>query len=300
MTEKDDAHALLTAFFHYLLFVRRRSENTLSAYRSDLSDFIEFMYRHGGRLTAATAEDVESYMMHMHAKGYRSASASRRLSTLRHFYRFAVGNGAVEKDPTAPHKAARRNQPLPKLLSEAEVEALLAVPCIDSPLGLRNRAMLELMYACGLRVSELLSVRLADVDSGSNSVRVLGKGGRERLVPFNYVAAELCQRYLQQVRPQLTVAGKQPHFFLSRRGSAMTRQMFWHMIKSYAVAAGINRPMSPHALRHAFATHLLNHGADLRAVQLMLGHVNISTTQIYTHVANARLAEMHAHHHPRG
>lgn len=290
----------IEAFGHHVLFVRRHSDRTRAAYQEDLRRFAGFLQPRGKMLTAAAADDIAAYMGDLKERGYRRSSIARHLSALRHFYRYLLANGQVEEDPTVLHRSPRREQPLPKLLTETDVEKLLAVPTLDTPLGLRDRAMLELMYACGLRVSELLALQVNDIQLDSGAVHVLGKGGRGRVVPFNDTAAALCKRYYEQARVPLMAGGKNPHFFLTRRGSAMTRQMFWLMIKKYAALAGIRRPISPHTLRHAFATHLLNHGADLRAVQLMLGHVSISTTQIYTHVAAARLAAMHAKHHPRG
>lgn len=299
MTAEDNG-ALLELFTQYLLFERRHSNNTADAYHRDLLMWTDFLSRRDKTLMMAEAEDIAVYMTYLHTEGYRASSVARYLSSCRQFYRFLSGNGIIEKEPTAVYRMPVRDAPLPKLLSESEVEDLLETPDTDSPLGLRDRTMLELMYACGLRVSELITLDLADIDSTTQALRVLGKGGRERVVPFNEAAAELCQRYARVARPQLTKAGRSTCFFLNRRGDAMTRQMFWLLIKRYAAAAGIDRPVSPHTLRHAFATHLLNHGADLRAVQMMLGHVSISTTQIYTHIAAARLAEMHRKHHPRG
>lgn len=301
MSADGDA-ARVEQFAQHLLFARRRSENTQSGYCRDVLLFSEFMRPKGKDLAAAQDSDIDAYLAHLHARGYRPASIARRLAALRHFYRFLRDSGGMAAAPLlqGASRAPRRDQPLPKMLSESEVEALLAAPDAATPRGLRDRAMLELMYACGLRVSELVALRASDIDAGASAVRVMGKGGRERVVPFNDLAAALCRRYLETARPRLSKAAKSPHFFLTRLGQAMTRQGFWLMIKGYAAAAGIERPVSPHTLRHAFATHLLDHGADLRAVQLMLGHVSVSTTQIYTHVAAARLAAMHQKHHPRG
>ena len=295
-----DSGGLLELFTQYLLFERRHSNNTADAYQRDLRIWANFLAQRGKQLTDAAAEDITAYMTFLHAEGYRASSVARHLSSCRQLYRFLNGNGMMETEPTAVYRMPVRDAPLPKLLSESEVENLLAAPDTASPLGLRDRAMLELMYACGLRVSELIALDMADIDTTTLALRVLGKGGRERVVPFNDAAADLCQRYSRLARPQLAKDGRSSIFFLSRRGGAMTRQMFWVIIKRYAAAADIKRPVSPHTLRHAFATHLLNHGADLRAVQLMLGHASISTTQIYTHIAAARMAELHRKHHPRG
>lgn len=299
MSAPDNAE-LIEKFLHHLLFARRRSEHTAQAYRNDILRFATFLQQQGRQLAQARAADVSAYLLHLNEQGYRASSAARRLSALRHFYRHLSTAGVLAEDPTAASRTPRRDLPLPKMLTEQQVEDLLAAPDRETPLGLRDRTMLELMYACGLRVSELIALQLGDIDANGGAVRVLGKGGRERVVPFNDLAAELCARYVQRVRPHFTGGGKQSHFFLTRRGTAMTRQMFWQLVKKYAHCAGIDRAVSPHVLRHAFATHLLNHGADLRAVQMMLGHVSISTTQLYTHIVSARLQSMHEKHHPRG
>ncbi|MCH9758707.1 MAG: site-specific tyrosine recombinase XerD [Proteobacteria bacterium] len=296
----EGGSVLLEKFLYHLLFVRRRSQQTKTAYHNDLLQFQKFLLQRSKALEGADADDVAVHVATLKAEGYRVTSIARHLSALRHFYRFLCEQGLASENPVAQHRIAQREQPLPFLLSEEEVENLLAAPNQDTPLGLRDRTMLELMYACGLRVSELLALQITDLQIDTGAVRVFGKGNRERIVPFNDTAGQLCRLYLEQGRIHLQTASKNAHFFITRRGSAMTRQMFWQLIKKYAVQAGINRSISPHTLRHAFATHLLNHGADLRAVQIMLGHVSISTTQIYTHIATARLTQMHAKHHPRG
>jgi len=294
----DDA--LIELFQHHLQFAERRGTHTVSAYRTDLSLFSAFLNKRDTTLLTATAADVSAYLHLLAAENYRASSASRRLSAIRSFYRHLTDVRLRDDNPADRQTAPKRQMPLPKLLNEDDVIALLDAPNEAVPLGLRDRAMLELMYACGLRVSELLALSVRDLSPDAEAVRVIGKGGRERVIPFNDTAADYCRRYLAAARPVLAAGKRCDAFFLNRRGAALTRQMFWQLIKKYAVAAGIDKPLSPHTLRHAFATHLLNNGADLRAVQLMLGHVSISTTQIYTHIAVQRLANLHAEHHPRG
>ena len=228
------------------------------------------------------------------------ASRPRLQSALRHCWRGLLARGQALQDPTVGLDAPRIGRPLPKDLSEADVEALLAVPDVALPLGLRDKAMLELLYACGLRVSELVGLPLAALNLRGGYLRVTGKGRKERLVPLGETAADWLTRYLAEARPQLQAGRGETALFLSRRGEAMTRENFWHLIRRHALQAGISAPVSPHTLRHAFATHLLNHGADLRVIQLLLGHSDLSTTQIYTHVARQRLQSLHAEHHPRG
>ncbi|MFN7780608.1 MAG: site-specific tyrosine recombinase XerD, partial [Betaproteobacteria bacterium] len=223
-----------------------------------------------------------------------------RLATLRRYYRWALRDGRLAADPTLRLINAKRPPRFPKSLSEAQVEALLAAPNVETPLGLRDRAMLELLYATGLRVSELVGLRLIEVSLNDGLVRVLGKGSKERIVPLGEEARDWLQRYLAQARAALLAGRAAEAVFVTRRAAPMSRQMFWNLIKRYARRAGIGAPLSPHGLRHAFATHLLNHGADLRVVQMLLGHADISTTQIYTHVARERLKALHAQHHPRG
>lgn len=300
MSEGGGNAEWVTRFLHYLEFSRRLSRNTVAAYGSDLNVFSVFVARRGLAWAAVAVGDVEAYMVFLSAEGYKRASMARQVAALRRFFAFLVEEEAVEVDPTRLLRRPKGDAPLPKMLSEAEVALLLEAPETESILGLRDRAMLELMYACGLRVSELVGLRFGDLNLEAGFVRVMGKGGCERVVPFNEAAEALCRRYLAVARPALVRGAKCDAVFLSQRGAAMTRQMFWVIIRKMAVGAGIVRPVSPHTLRHAFATHLLNHGADLRAVQAMLGHANISTTQIYTHVAHARLMALHEAHHPRG
>ncbi len=274
---------------------------TLASYRADLSLLAAWMRAHGhGRLLDASETILIGYIARL-AQEKRASSQSRHLSTLRRFFRWQLGRGRLFKDPTLKLANPVRPSRLPKVMSEVQVEALLAAPDVESPLGLRDRAMLETLYASGLRVSELVNLRLHEVGFNEGVARVMGKGSKERLVPLGEVAIDWLRRYLGGGRADI-LAGKQSDaLFVTGRGGPMTRQMFWNLIKRYATRAGIApAKLSPHVLRHAFATHLLNHGADLRVVQLLLGHADISTTQIYTHVARERLKLLHATHHPRG
>lgn len=271
--------------------------NSLAAYRRDLRGLAKWLV--GKPLLKATEADLQSYFASQHASS-RASTANRRLATLRRFYRWALRDGQIYVDPTLRLIAARRPPRFPRTISEADVDLLLAAPATDRPLGCRDRAMLELLYATGLRVSELVGLKLAELSLNDGMVRIQGKGGKERVVPLGEEAQHWLQRYLAQPRVQLLKGRMADAVFITQRGGAMTRQMFWILIKRYAVQAGIAAALSPHAVRHAFATHLLNHGADLRVVQLLLGHADISTTQIYTHVARERLKQLHAAHHPRG
>jgi integrase/recombinase XerD len=273
--------------------------NTLAAYRRDLHGLAVWLKNRGSTLAAAGEVDLALYFSEQHAST-RSSTANRRLAVLRRFYRWAVRDGLQDQDPTLRLKGARRPPRFPKSLSEAQVEALLAAPDTETQLGLRDRAMLELLYATGLRVSELVGLTLAGLSLQEGLVRVIGKGSKERIVPLGEEARRWLERYLAQGRKSILAGRVADALFVTQRGDAMSRQMFWVLIKRYAVRAGIDVPLSPHGLRHAFATHLLNHGADLRVVQMLLGHADISTTQIYTHVARARLKSLHARHHPRG
>ena len=277
---------------------------TLAAYRRDLALFNAWLASQGGKpLVQVEENDLQSYFAHRHAQT-RATTANRRLTVFRRFFHWLLRERLIVADPTARILSARQPLRVPKAMSEAEVEALLAAPDESKPLGLRDRAMLELMYACGLRVSELVGLRRVDVLLGDQVLRVLGKGSKERLVPYGQVAADCLLRYLQEARPALVGERPEEALFVSSRGArsgqSMSRIMFWNLVRKYALQAGIDRPLSPHTLRHAFATHLLNHGADLRAVQMLLGHADISTTNIYTHIARERLQQMHAKHHPRG
>jgi len=277
---------------------RGLAENTLLAYRSDLRRFAAWLAQHQRSLVTATRADVLEYLASLAASPPRSVA--RRLSSLRRFYQYLMRHGRIVEDPCARVEAPRIGRSLPITLSEGEVEALLEAPDADVREGLRDRTMLEVIYATGLRVSELVSLKLGQINYQQGVVRIMGKGGKERLVPLGESALDWLQRYLREARPQLLAAGHGDTLFPSPRGGALSRQAFWYAIKRYAAIAGISKSISPHTLRHAFATHLLNHGADLRVVQLLLGHSDISTTQIYTHVAKERLKQLHAVHHPRG
>jgi integrase/recombinase XerD len=282
------------------------ADNTLASYRLDLEGFARWLARHAGSLARCGREELQRYLGERHAKGgtggtgYKARSNARMLSALRHFYRAMVQGGRLAADPTLLLDAPKLPRSLPKALAESEIDALLRAPP-GTPIGLRDRAMLELMYASGLRVSELVGIAAAQVNLRQGVLRVVGKGGKERLVPLGDEAAHWLGRYVAESRPVLLKGGRSDALFVSNRRAAMTRQMFWTLVRKHALAAGIPaRRISPHVLRHSFATHLLNRGADLRALQLMLGHSSLSTTQIYTLVAREGLKRLHARHHPRG
>jgi integrase/recombinase XerD len=276
------------------------SSQTLAAYRRDLSLLAQWLQAQQGRsLQQAREADLLGYMAERHA-ATRASTANRRLSVFRRFCRWALREGLIDADPTLKLQAARTPLRVPKVLSEAQVEALLAAPDVDTPLGLRDRTMIELMYASGLRVSELVLLKTVYLSLDEGALRVTGKGSKERLVPFGAEAHAWVRRYLSEARGSILKGRSSDALFVTGLGGPMTRQMFWKLIKAHALRAGIHAPLSPHTLRHAFATHLLNHGADLRAVQMLLGHADISTTTIYTHVARERLKALHARHHPRG
>lgn len=272
---------------------------SLAAYRRDLAQWSDWLERETGRaIDQALESDLLGYITARHAQT-RATTANRRLSTFRRFYRWALRERLVTADPTLRLGASRTPMRVPRSLSEAQVEALLGAPDCGTPLGLRDRAMLELMYASGLRVSELVQLKTVHLSLADAAVVVMGKGARERLVPFGAEAESWLRRWLAEGRAQVLGGQSSDALFVTRRGGPMTRQMFWKIVKAQAAAAGITAPLSPHVLRHAFATHLLNHGADLRAVQMLLGHADISTTTIYTHVARERLRQLHDRHHPR-
>lgn len=277
------------------------SDNTLAAYRNDLRGLCVWLTANPGvELIAARREHLMGYLAHRYNSGSKARSAARLLSSLRRFFRYLVREHRLVDDPSARIEAPKLGRPLPKSLSEAQVDALLAAPLIHQILGLRDRAMLEVLYACGLRVSELVGLRVEQINLRQGVVRVIGKGNKERLVPLGEEAINWLQRYFTEARPTLLNGQPSDYVFPGRAGEALTRQAFWYRIKTYARKAEIRVNLSPHTLRHAFATHLVNHGADLRVVQLLLGHSDLSTTQIYTHVARERLRELHAQHHPRG
>jgi len=275
------------------------SQNTLSAYRRDLGQFSQWLRTKKISLLGCTEPLVQEYFAVRFMQS-KASSANRRLTVFRRFFRWAQRESLILEDPTLKLLAARTPLRVPKTLTEAHVEALLNAPDTQTPLGLRDKAMLELLYASGLRVSELVSVKTFELGLRENVITVIGKGRKERMVPFGEEAGFWLERYLKGARQELLRAQQTEDLFVTRRGAGMTRVMFWNLIKRYAQIAGINQTISPHTLRHAFATHLLNHGADLRAVQMLLGHADISTTTIYTHVAKERLKSLHAAHHPRG
>lgn len=294
---------LIDEFIDHLWLADGLSKNTLSSYRSDLAQFSTWLQSRNTPIVGADDAAINAYLAFLHARpdGIKSASQRRLMASLRRCYRWLLDQGRLQVDPLLNIDKPRPIQRFPKTLSEKQVEALLDAPDVNTPLGLRDRAMLELLYATGLRVSELIGIRLFELSLADNVVRVMGKGSKERLVPLGQVAAGWLQRYIATARGELLKQHVSDAIFVTARGGAMTRQMFWTLIKKYAVQVGIPRErISPHVLRHAFATHLLNHGADLRVVQLLLGHADISTTQVYTHVARERLKQLHRQHHPRG
>lgn len=276
------------------------SKNTLDAYRRDMTLYAHWLYQERAKALYETqAEDLNAYFAARHDET-KPSSSNRRLAVLKRFFQLALRQHHVTADPCLKLRSARQPQRLPKTMSEGQVEALLAAPDVSTPLGLRDRAMIELMYASGLRVSELVTLKSIEVGMNEGVLRVTGKGSKTRLVPFGEEAGAWMARYLAEARSQILQGQIDDALFVTARGGPMTRQMFWTLIKKYALQAGITVRLSPHTLRHAFATHLLNHGADLRVVQLLLGHADISTTQIYTHVARERLKQLHAAHRPRG
>jgi integrase/recombinase XerD len=295
-----DSASQIDRFIDALWIEDGLSAQTLAAYRRDLSLFAGWLRsNHGRDIEAARESDLLAYMAERHA-ATRASTANRRLSVFKRFWRWALREHLVDADPTLKLLAARQPLRMPKILSEAQVESLLAAPDAGTPLGLRDRTMIELMYASGLRVSELVGMKTVYLSLDEGALRVTGKGSKERLVPFGAEAHAWVRRYLAESRAAILKGRSSDALFVTARGGPMTRQMFWKLIKHYALKADIHAPLSPHTLRHAFATHLLNHGADLRAVQMLLGHADISTTTIYTHVARERLRQLHAAHHPRG
>jgi len=296
------AEPLLDAFCDALWLEDGLARNTIESYRRDLTLLARWLARRGGALESATEADLHGFFASRHGSGtaHRVSSDARMLSTLKRFYRYCLRERRIASDPTLRLDSPKRTPRFPKTLSEADVEALLAAPDPSRPLGLRDRAMLEVLYASGLRVSELVSLRTFEVSLEAGVLRVMGKGSKERLVPLGEEAVHWVQRYLREARARLLGRAASDALFVTARGAGMTRQAFWHNIKRYGARAVPGKGLSPHVLRHAFATHLINHGADLRAVQMLLGHADISTTQIYTHVARERLKQLHAKHHPRG
>lgn len=299
---QPESQSSIDGFIDALWLEDGLSKNTLAAYRRDLSLYAGWLAarEQGGRRLDETAEaDLNSYFSARHA-ATKATSANRRLTVFKRYFRWALREHLIAADPTLKLQSAKQALRVPKVMSEAQVEALLAAPDDDTPLGQRDRAMLELLYASGLRVSELVGLKTFHLGLNEGVLRVMGKGSKERLVPFGQVAREWIVKYLADARPAILGGQQTDDLFVTGHGKGMSRVMFWMLVKKYARLAGINSPLSPHTLRHAFATHLLNHGADLRAVQMLLGHADISTTTIYTHVARERLKALHAQHHPRG
>ena len=290
---------LIDGFIDNVWLEKGLSQNTLNAYRQDLSNFSNWL--NPVYLEKANKINLLDYLAYRLKQGYSSRSTARSLSSLRAFYAYLLSKSLINENPTSKIQSPKLGHSLPKVLSEEDVEKLINAPNTKDPIGLRDRAMLELLYACGLRISELINLDVLNLNIRQGVVKVLGKGGKERLVPIGDQALDWISNYLTYGREQLINDNKKsPYLFLSNRGTGMTRQAFWYRIKLYANKSGVDRSLSPHTLRHAFATHLLNHGADLRTVQLLLGHTSLSTTQIYTEVARHRMKELHREHHPRG
>lgn len=297
---RGNTESMIESFLDQLWMERGLSENTLSAYRSDLVSAHRWFAAAGRVLNDATAGDLQEYLASLFARSLGARSSARKLSAMRRFFRYLVHSGYREDDPSSMIQSPKVGRRLPHSLSERDVVALLNAPDTETAIGLRDRAMFEVMYGCGLRVSELVSLSTLNINAAQAFLRVWGKGGKERIVPMGDHAVAWLTRYLDTARPALLGAAPEEVVFLSVRGRGMTRHNVWHLIKKYAVSAGLTSDISPHTLRHAFATHLVNHDADLRAVQMLLGHSDLSTTQIYTQVARARLLEIHREHHPRG
>ncbi len=302
MSAEKNHDPIIDQFSDSLFLSDGLSKNTIESYRRDLVQLDSWLVKHKrAPLLELDTTDLQAYFADRIAVDHASPRTTARLtSTLKRFYQYTLREKLTEIDPGASLDAPKLPRSLPKSLSEADVEALLAAPNVTTPLGMRDRAMLELLYAAGLRVTELISLPLAQLSLNQHVVRILGKGSKERLVPIGQIAADWLGQYLAGARNEILDGRQSKELFVTARGAAMSRQMFWHLIKRHAVHAGIHSVISPHVLRHAFATHLINHGADLRVVQLLLGHADITTTQIYTHVARERLKAIHAQHHPRG
>ncbi|AOE50258.1 site-specific tyrosine recombinase XerD [Kangiella sediminilitoris] len=292
--------ALIERFCDHVWMEQGLSDATLSSYRSDLKLFAKWLDKGSSSLESCDLSTLQSYMAYRYKKNYSSRSTARFLSSARKFYQYLLQTNQIKIDPTQQIETPKVQPPVPKTLSEKDVELLLAQPELDTPIGLRDKAMLELLYSSGLRITELISMEVNQIGFIQGVMRVIGKGNKERLVPIGEEALSAVRAYLKYGRPELASNAPNDWLFLSTRGSIMTRQTFWYRIKHYAKNAGIRTHLSPHTLRHAFATHLLNHGADLRTLQMLLGHSDLSTTQIYTYVARERLKQLHSEHHPRG
>ena len=296
----SEADPAIGRFLDAVWMERGLSQNTLAAYRADLTALARWVAERGIGVVATSREDLLAFIAWRVEAGARPRSTARQLSSFRRFFRFLLREGAVREDPTAQIAMPKIGRSLPKSLTEEEVEALLAAPTVTDPLGHRDRTMLEVLYATGLRVSELVNLKHQQVNLNQGVIRIVGKGSRERLIPLGDEAVRWLAEFVPGPRAEILLERQTDYLFPTRRGDRMTRQAFWHIIKRYARKAAIQKELSPHTLRHAFATHLLNHGADLRVVQMLLGHADISTTQIYTYVARERLKQLHSKHHPRG
>ncbi len=295
-----DSRSRIESFLDFLWMEQGLSENTLASYRTDLKKFDEWLNQRCYSLLRVGQIELQEYLHWRHQNSLSARSTARFLSCIRRFYRYCLQERFIESDPTLKIDSPKLGQSLPHSLTETEIDSLLEAPDSDSSLGLRDKAMLELMYSSGLRVSELVELELSQLSLRQGVVRIIGKGNKERLVPVGEEALDALENYLKHGRAEHCTHSSEDTVFLSLRGVRMTRQTFWHRVKIYARVAGIHKHLSPHTLRHAFATHLLNHGADLRTLQMLLGHSDLSTTQIYTHVAKERLKSLHQQHHPRG
>ena len=297
----DRDSSIVEMFLDNIWMEHGLSENTLSAYRNDLFNLIKWLSNAQVSISEVKHQHLLDYLAYRVTQGMQPRSSARLLSSIRRFYRYQLRQGHIAVDPTEKIEFPKLGRKLPEVLTEQDVEKLLAAPDASRPRGIRDRTMLEVLYACGLRVSELINLQIHQVNLRAGVLRIMGKGSKERLVPFGEQAGEWLERYYSQSRLALLKEYQDCNvLFVSNRGLGMTRQAFWHVIKRHACAVGIEKHLSPHTLRHAFATHLLNHGADLRVVQMLLGHSDLSTTQVYTHIAQARLQELHREHHPRG
>ena len=296
----DTVDPAVSRFLDAVWMERGLSTNTLAAYRADLTALARWLNERQVPIMRTTRTDLQDFIAYRVHAGARPRSTARQLSSFRRFFRYLMRESAIKEDPTAQIAMPKIGRSLPKSLTEEEVESLLGAPLVSDPLGNRDRTMLEVLYATGLRVSELVNLRHGQVNTTQGVIRILGKGNRERLIPLGEEAMRWLKDFASGSRGEILLERQTDYLFPTRRGDRMTRQAFWHIIKRYARKAGINKELSPHTLRHAFATHLLNHGADLRVVQMLLGHSDLSTTQIYTHVARERLKELHTAHHPRG
>ncbi|MET0355406.1 MAG: site-specific tyrosine recombinase XerD [Cellvibrio sp.] len=296
----SEQESIIALYLDAIWMEKGLSQNSLDSYRTDLTLFAQWLQQQGKSLLTADASTIQQYLAVRLENKLNSRSTARFLSCVRGFYRHQLREGVLQENPLALIESPKLPRSLPKSLTELDVENLLAAPDVDDPVGLRDRTMLEVLYACGLRVTELVSLTMPQINLRQNVIRVMGKGSKERLIPMGEEAATWLEKYFREARPFLLNNLPNEVVFPSTRAQLMTRQTFWHRIKHWAQVAGIQKPLSPHTLRHAFATHLLNHGADLRVVQLLLGHSDLSTTQIYTHIARTRMKAQHAAHHPRG